>query len=375
MRKKTSLAAALVAAAALTLTACGSGGDSGKSARRRGLRRAGAARPRPSSTSRSTKPDLVLTDTHGKKYDLREETKGKPTLIYFGYTHCPDVCPLTMSNIAIAKKQLPKAEQDKLRVVFVTTDPERDTPAALGKWLKAQRPLLRRPDRRLRHHPGRRTPARHRHRAAEEGEGRQDRLHARRPGHRLLPEDRQGLRAVRRGHHGRRLHQGPPQDHQGGEPVNRRATALAAVLALTARRWRWRAASSDGRRGAELKVSGAYMPQPVDADMAAGFLTVHQQRRRGGQADLRHQRRLRRRHDPRDRRTRRCRRSTSFDVPADGELDLERGGNHIMFMKLKQQPKQGEKVTVELHFEKSDPIKVELPVEGRPRTTRRSTEH
>ncbi|MFJ7987808.1 SCO family protein [Streptomyces sp. NPDC096351] len=84
-----------------------------------------------------TKPGLVLTDTKGQKYDLRERTKGKPTLVYFGYTHCPDVCPLTMSNIAIAKKQLPKADQDKLQVVFVTTDPERDTPAELGKWLPA----------------------------------------------------------------------------------------------------------------------------------------------------------------------------------------------------------------------------------------------
>jgi protein SCO1/2 len=82
-----------------------------------------------------TKPDLVLTDTSGKKYDLRKETKGRPTLIYFGYTHCPDVCPLTMSNLAIAKKQLPKADQDKLQVVFVTTDPERDTAAELAKWL------------------------------------------------------------------------------------------------------------------------------------------------------------------------------------------------------------------------------------------------
>ena len=84
-----------------------------------------------------TKPSLVLTDTKGEKYDLRERTKGKPTLVYFGYTHCPDVCPMTMSNIAIAMKQLPKADQDKLQVVFVTTDPERDTPAELAKWLPA----------------------------------------------------------------------------------------------------------------------------------------------------------------------------------------------------------------------------------------------
>ena len=45
-----------------------------------------------------------------------------------------------MSNIAVAKKQLSKADQDKLRIVFVTTDPKRDTPAALGKWLKGRTP-------------------------------------------------------------------------------------------------------------------------------------------------------------------------------------------------------------------------------------------
>ncbi|MEU3744855.1 MULTISPECIES: SCO family protein [Streptomyces] len=84
-----------------------------------------------------TKPSLVLTDTKGQKYDLRERTKGKLTLIYFGYTHCPDVCPMTMSNIALAKRELPKADQDKLQVVFVTTDPERDTSAELAKWLPA----------------------------------------------------------------------------------------------------------------------------------------------------------------------------------------------------------------------------------------------
>lgn len=54
----------------------------------------------------------------------------------------------------------------------------------------------------------------------------------------------------------------------------------------------------------------------------------------------------------------------SFDIPAKGELNLERGGNHIMFMNLKQQPKQGDKVSIELHFEKSAPIEVEVPVEA-----------
>jgi protein SCO1/2 len=133
MRKKTLSTAALVVAAGLILSACSGGDDSAKgpvadiSAQ--------ANRPATLLDQPYAKPNLVLTDTHGKKYDLRERTKGKPTLIYFGYTHCPDVCPLTMSNIAIAKKQLPKADQDKLQVVFVTTDPERDTPAELAKWL------------------------------------------------------------------------------------------------------------------------------------------------------------------------------------------------------------------------------------------------
>ncbi|MEU0028724.1 SCO family protein [Streptomyces sp. NPDC006335] len=136
MRKKTFAAAALLAAATLTLSACGSGDDSGSSPVSVVSEEAGSDKAATVLDQPFEKPDLVLTDTKGEKYDLRKETKGKPTLVYFGYTHCPDICPLTMNNIAVAKKQLPKAEQDKLAVVFVTTDPARDTPAELGKWLK-----------------------------------------------------------------------------------------------------------------------------------------------------------------------------------------------------------------------------------------------
>ncbi|MFJ8605256.1 SCO family protein [Streptomyces shenzhenensis] len=135
MRKKTFAAAGLLAAAILTLSACGSG-DDGTSPIAVVSEESGSAEAATLLDKPFEKPDLVLTDTHGKKYDLRAETKGRPTLVYFGYTHCPDVCPLTMNNIAVAKKALPKAEQDELRVVFVTTDPDRDTSAELGKWLK-----------------------------------------------------------------------------------------------------------------------------------------------------------------------------------------------------------------------------------------------
>ncbi|MFI5829430.1 SCO family protein [Streptomyces sp. NPDC051578] len=139
MRTTRVTVAAFVAAATLALTACG--GEPAKSSgsvnQITGTDKAGSATvlDRPFD-----KPDLVLTDTTGKPWNLREQTKGRPTLIYFGYTNCPDVCPLTMSNIAVARKALPKADQDKLQVVFVTTDPERDTPASLGTWLKAQDP-------------------------------------------------------------------------------------------------------------------------------------------------------------------------------------------------------------------------------------------
>ncbi|WP_328962608.1 SCO family protein [Streptomyces virginiae] len=141
MRTTRVTVAALLAAAVLTLTACG-----GESAKPGGVTQISGGQ---SSTKAATvldrpfgKPELVLTDTTGKPWNLRERTKGKPTLIYFGYTSCPDVCPLTMSNIAVAKKALPKADQDNLQVVFVTTDPERDTPEALGAWLKGQDPAF-----------------------------------------------------------------------------------------------------------------------------------------------------------------------------------------------------------------------------------------
>ncbi|MEU6462359.1 SCO family protein [Streptomyces sp. NPDC046976] len=136
MRKKTFAAAALLAAATLTLSACG-GQKADSSVVSAVSQESGGSGPVTVLDQPWDKPGLVLTDTHGKKYDLRKETQGHPTLLYFGYTHCPDICPTTMSNIAVAaQKSLTPAQRADLRVVFVTTDPGRDTPAALGSWLK-----------------------------------------------------------------------------------------------------------------------------------------------------------------------------------------------------------------------------------------------
>jgi protein SCO1 len=81
------------------------------------------------------KPRFVLQDATGKPFDFVRETQGKVALLFFGYTHCPDVCPLHMANIAAVLKKLSWSERQGVRVVFVTTDPERDTPARLAAWL------------------------------------------------------------------------------------------------------------------------------------------------------------------------------------------------------------------------------------------------
>ncbi len=81
------------------------------------------------------KPDLTLTDTNGEAFDLRVETEGYLTLVFFGYTYCPDVCPVHMANLGAVFGDLIPEVRDRIKVVFVSTDPERDTPERLRSWL------------------------------------------------------------------------------------------------------------------------------------------------------------------------------------------------------------------------------------------------
>ncbi|MFK0193890.1 SCO family protein [Kitasatospora sp. NPDC090308] len=130
-------AAALVLGASLALSACSSSGG--------GAQDTGAAKvSRKASTSpyqgtvlskNFEKPDLVLDDTSGQPYDLRARTAGRTVLLFFGYTSCPDVCPTTMGDIGVAMSKLTPEQRAKLAVVFVSTDPERDTPQVLRTWL------------------------------------------------------------------------------------------------------------------------------------------------------------------------------------------------------------------------------------------------
>jgi protein SCO1 len=81
------------------------------------------------------KPAFVLTDTSGAAFDFRDKTEGYVTLLFFGYTYCPDQCPMHMANLGAALKKLPSAIAGEVKLVFVTTDPARDSPAVLRRWL------------------------------------------------------------------------------------------------------------------------------------------------------------------------------------------------------------------------------------------------
>lgn len=81
------------------------------------------------------RPDFSLIDTEGGEFDFHARTDGYATLLFFGYTNCPDVCPVHMANIAAALGRVGWRTRQRVRVVFVTTDPDRDTPERIREWL------------------------------------------------------------------------------------------------------------------------------------------------------------------------------------------------------------------------------------------------
>lgn len=81
------------------------------------------------------KPRFTLTDTSGRPFDFWARTQGNVTLLFFGYTYCPDQCPMHMATLGAAFKKMPAGIADQVKLVFVTTDPARDTPVVLRQWL------------------------------------------------------------------------------------------------------------------------------------------------------------------------------------------------------------------------------------------------
>jgi protein SCO1 len=81
------------------------------------------------------KPSFTLRDTSGRPYRFASATRDKLTYLFFGYTHCPDACPATMSALSYALRVQPAAVRKQIAVVFVTVDPRRDTGPVIRRWL------------------------------------------------------------------------------------------------------------------------------------------------------------------------------------------------------------------------------------------------
>lgn len=81
----------------------------------------------------AAKPDFTLTDTSGEPFDFQAETEGQITYLYFGYTFCPDICPVHLAQLSeiLAEADVPP----NVKVVFVTVDPQRDTPEVIRSYL------------------------------------------------------------------------------------------------------------------------------------------------------------------------------------------------------------------------------------------------
>jgi protein SCO1/2 len=87
---------------------------------------------------------FTLTDGNGARFSS-EQLNGKYRLVYFGYTFCPDICPVDLQQIGQALRQLEKSDPQrasKIQPIFITTDPERDTPAVMKEYAAAFHPRL-----------------------------------------------------------------------------------------------------------------------------------------------------------------------------------------------------------------------------------------
>jgi protein SCO1/2 len=132
--RRLTLVAPFVTSLALALVTAGCGGSSSPSESPAGSSSAPTLHGAVPTVSQP-RPDFTLVDTSGQTYDFGDRTQGKVTMLYFGYTHCPDECPTSMADLAQALSRLPGEVAKQVVVVFVTTDPWRDKKPVLRKWL------------------------------------------------------------------------------------------------------------------------------------------------------------------------------------------------------------------------------------------------
>jgi protein SCO1/2 len=80
-------------------------------------------------------PAMNLVDQNDRPFSLAH-LRGTTVLVFFGYTHCRDECPVALANLAATRRALPAHERKRLHVLFVTVDPEHDSPAVLARYVK-----------------------------------------------------------------------------------------------------------------------------------------------------------------------------------------------------------------------------------------------
>ncbi|ETK32788.1 hypothetical protein MPTA5024_27940 [Microbispora sp. ATCC PTA-5024] len=284
-------------------------------------------------------PDVTLTDTSGGPFDLRRETAGRLTLVYFGYTHCPDVCPTTMADLASALRDMPKADRAEIQVVFITTDPERDTPAVLRSWLASFDTSF----------------------VGLTGDYATIRAAAKSVGIALQePASKKGDYEVTHGaeviafdgaHQGHLVFTSGMSSSEYAADLHR----LLGTVPLAATPPVGDATVSG------LRVTDAYVPQPASPDVAAGYFTVTDSGDRpavltGVDADVSPTASI---HENTGTSMRRLR---SVTVPAHGSLVFSPGGYHLMIESPGRKLRSGDHVRLTLTFGEAGRITVDAPV-------------
>lgn len=128
-RRRTATAAGVLLAAVLGLAACG------------GEEQAPAGQLHGTPVDPPFEvADVPLTDTDGESFSLARDLDNRLTLLFFGYTTCPTECPLVMNNVSAALVRLDDAAKEQVDFVFVTTDPRRDGPAVIERYLERAQP-------------------------------------------------------------------------------------------------------------------------------------------------------------------------------------------------------------------------------------------
>jgi protein SCO1/2 len=80
-------------------------------------------------------PEISLTDTSGRPYNLATTPSKPVTLLFFGYTNCPDVCITVLSDVALTLQRMAPADRDQIQFIFITTDPARDKEKQIRRYL------------------------------------------------------------------------------------------------------------------------------------------------------------------------------------------------------------------------------------------------